>query len=710
MSELTKGQLRSDNNSSFPNNNTQAITPTILRDFNGNIIDSLVDEIGYNIDSGSWNSQIAAISGSSGNVDTGSLLETASFDNGSRNMTFTKGDASTFAVNIPDATVATGSLLKDASNNDNATTTYTRGSGATFTTTINNVNNAVSSSVSAVADSVPFSGVTNKPSGLVSGSSQLTSSYDTRYELSGSAVALPSGTVSGSSQIDYPNISNIPAGIVSGSSQVDYPNISNIPGGIISSSQQLPGGLVSGSTFPFTGNAQITGSLIVSQSGLSGGDDVFVLGFPRDGSDSLHGVIRSTVDDGLFLYGNKQFLSGGSTFAGGNVGFEAGPVKLGAAGDSIDLQFKSNSRITTDPASNTLPIISDVNISGSLAIGGISNVSSSIAAIAGGAAGLPSGVVSGSSQVSYPLLSNIPAGIVSGSSQITFPSTNNLINTGSTQQTKFQNIVQSIQAPDGNASQRNFVTVASTFNNGVVYNNNSFAIQNYSSFGRGYEDTFLFEMFDSFDYNYGSEIGLNGGNVQLRTQSSGSNTEGLVRIRDNYNFGVDTSIQGTFVNIGTGAGVQESTGGITIGKFTFGVDKVTTMSHSLLNITGPTTFGNFAAQIVSSSVSTEIQPLTPAGDNSITVNFANPGLQEVTLGSGVTNTIGASNVKAGTTVKLKINQNGSSASTVAFTSDFKQPDGATYTATTTLGAIDILTLSTFTSTSEIYLEHVNKFV
>ena len=710
MSELTKGQLRSDNNSSFPNNNTQAITPTILRDFNGNIIDSLVDEIGYNIDSGSWNSQIAAISGSSGNVDTGSLLETASFDNGSRNMTFTKGDASTFAVNIPDATVATGSLLKDASNNDNATTTYTRGSGATFTTTINNVNNAVSSSVSAVADSVPFSGVTNKPSGLVSGSSQLTSSYDTRYELSGSAVALPSGTVSGSSQIDYPNISNIPAGIVSGSSQVDYPNISNIPGGIISSSQQLPGGLVSGSTFPFTGNAQITGSLIVSQSGLSGGDDVFVLGFPRDGSDSLHGVIRSTVDDGLFLYGNKQFLSGGSTFAGGNVGFEAGPVKLGAAGDSIDLQFKSNSRITTDPASNTLPIISDVNISGSLAIGGISNVSSSIAAIAGGAAGLPSGVVSGSSQVSYPLLSNIPAGIVSGSSQITFPSTNNLINTGSTQQTKFQNIVQSIQAPDGNASQRNFVTVASTFNNGVVYNNNSFAIQNYSSFGRGYEDTFLFEMFDSFDYNYGSEIGLNGGNVQLRTQSSGSNTEGLVRIRDNYNFGVDTSIQGTFVNIGTGAGVQESTGGITIGKFTFGVDKVTTMSHSLLNITGPTTFGNFAAQIVSSSVSTEIQPLTPAGDNSITVNFGNPGLQEVTLGSGVTNTIGATGVKAGTTVKLKINQNGSSASTVAFTSDFKQPDGATYTATTTLGAIDILTLSTFTSTSEIYLEHVNKFV
>ena len=134
MSELTKGQLRSGNNSSFPNNNTQAITPTILRDFNGDIIDSLVDEIGYNIDSGSWNSKIAEAGAS------GSLLTTASFSEGTRNMTFTKGDGTTFNVNIADsAALDTGSLLKDASNNDNATTTYERGNGATFTTTINNV-------------------------------------------------------------------------------------------------------------------------------------------------------------------------------------------------------------------------------------------------------------------------------------------------------------------------------------------------------------------------------------------------------------------------------------------------------------------------------------------------------------------------------------------------------------------------------------------
>jgi hypothetical protein len=46
-----------------------------------------------------------------------------------------------------------------------------------------------------------YTNLTNKPSGLVSGSSQLTSSYDSRYVLSGSISTVPSGTISGSSQL-----------------------------------------------------------------------------------------------------------------------------------------------------------------------------------------------------------------------------------------------------------------------------------------------------------------------------------------------------------------------------------------------------------------------------------------------------------------------------------------------------------------------------
>lgn len=67
--------------------------------------------------SASLDSRILAITGSATN--TGSLLVTASFDNGTRNLTFTKGDASTFEVNIPDvsgSTINTASFATTGSN------------------------------------------------------------------------------------------------------------------------------------------------------------------------------------------------------------------------------------------------------------------------------------------------------------------------------------------------------------------------------------------------------------------------------------------------------------------------------------------------------------------------------------------------------------------------------------------------------------------
>jgi hypothetical protein len=45
MAILTKAQLQADNSASFADNNTQAITPQILRSYNGNIIDTLVDSL-----------------------------------------------------------------------------------------------------------------------------------------------------------------------------------------------------------------------------------------------------------------------------------------------------------------------------------------------------------------------------------------------------------------------------------------------------------------------------------------------------------------------------------------------------------------------------------------------------------------------------------------------------------------------------------------
>jgi len=129
---LTKDQLRASNTNSFPNNNSQAITPEILRDFNTEMIDSLVDEVSF---SGSTEPMIS------------SSLATASFDTVSRDMTFTKNDGTQFDVNIPGGgtgTADTGSLLVTASVAD-ATITYTKGDGSQFTNTINNVQFATQS-------------------------------------------------------------------------------------------------------------------------------------------------------------------------------------------------------------------------------------------------------------------------------------------------------------------------------------------------------------------------------------------------------------------------------------------------------------------------------------------------------------------------------------------------------------------------------------
>ena len=124
MSSKNKSQLRTENSNNFPNNNSQFITPEKLRDFNNDVIDSMVV-----------------------NQDTGSYLLTSSFDTGSRDLTFTRVDGTIYSNNIPGGggggSTDTGSLLVTASIVD-ATITYTKGDGTIFTTTVNNVANATS--------------------------------------------------------------------------------------------------------------------------------------------------------------------------------------------------------------------------------------------------------------------------------------------------------------------------------------------------------------------------------------------------------------------------------------------------------------------------------------------------------------------------------------------------------------------------------------
>ena len=61
MSELSKQALKVENNQQFPNNNAGLITPSNLRTFNEDMIDSTVNQAVYTTDSGSWNQRIDEI-------------------------------------------------------------------------------------------------------------------------------------------------------------------------------------------------------------------------------------------------------------------------------------------------------------------------------------------------------------------------------------------------------------------------------------------------------------------------------------------------------------------------------------------------------------------------------------------------------------------------------------------------------------------------
>jgi hypothetical protein len=115
---------------------------------------------------------------------------------------------------------------------------------------------------------VELNSKTSFPSGTISGSSQLTSSFDTRYTLSGSVQPLPSGLISGSSQVlggsgIYSSSAQLPSGIISGSTQLtaSYDTRYTLSGSVLSGT--TPAGTISGSsqlTSSFDGRYTQTGS------------------------------------------------------------------------------------------------------------------------------------------------------------------------------------------------------------------------------------------------------------------------------------------------------------------------------------------------------------------------------------------------------------------------------------------------------------------
>jgi hypothetical protein len=154
------------------------------------------------------------------------------------------GKLSTSSFNQYTASISTASLVTSITNLNSYTATqdavniaFTNGINGRLTTSSFNSYTASQSTSSLVSrlntiESVSGSWITESEtgsfltslSGAISSSSQLTSSYDTRYTLSGSIQPLPSNLLSSSAQITafgfISSSATIPAGTISGSSQL----------------------------------------------------------------------------------------------------------------------------------------------------------------------------------------------------------------------------------------------------------------------------------------------------------------------------------------------------------------------------------------------------------------------------------------------------------------------------------------------------------
>jgi hypothetical protein len=136
------------------------------------------------------------------------------------------------------------------------------------------------------------------PSGVISGSSQLTSSYDSRYVISGSIT-----------QTTWDNIASKPSGIVSGSSQILGGS------GIYSSSAQLPSGLISGSsqlTASYDTRYTLSGSVVsgTTPAGtISGSAQISAFGF-------VSGSYVTTSSFNSFTASAQTVTTGSNSFNG----------------------------------------------------------------------------------------------------------------------------------------------------------------------------------------------------------------------------------------------------------------------------------------------------------------------------------------------------------------------------------------------------------
>ena len=227
----------------------------------------------------------------------------------------------------------------------------------------------------------------NLPTGVVSGSSQLTSSYDNRY-----VTLVGDQTISGTKT--FTNI------VVNGTGSFAY--IQSVTGSA----------KIIGDAYIILNNdtpSERYAGIAIYDSG-SATPTTASFNFDGQTNDWFYEYSSSTVDYGVALFGPEYTTKGNPTYLTTNrIPKAEGTHHLNDSNISDSgtlITLNSNSQVNGN-------LVVTGTVSANNLISGSSQVSYP------NLSNIPAGIVSGSSQVNYPQISNIPSGIVSGSSQIT---------------------------------------------------------------------------------------------------------------------------------------------------------------------------------------------------------------------------------------------------------------------------------------------------
>ena len=348
MSELSKQALKVENNSSFPNNNSGLITPQILRDFNVDMIDSLVDQIGYDVASGSWNQQIDSLeqfTASASGLSTGSLLVTASAV--SNVITFTKGNGSTFNVTVADTT--------DLSQLNQATASL-QAFTASATISINNLN-TTSASVNVSITNLNASSASQQVS--INALNTFTASQSTA-SLVTSITNLNSFTSSANVKLN--NIESTTASLL-----IETSNLETFTASALVSINELNAATASYVTETESGSFLITASFASQTLTFTKGDNTTF-------SVTIPDVSGSTIDTGSFATTGSNVFTGDQTFTDASDNFftitdTSGSMMLVAKGYT-----SASAHITSSAASKVNIIFKNNNNTGTIYLSGSNNI------------------------------------------------------------------------------------------------------------------------------------------------------------------------------------------------------------------------------------------------------------------------------------------------------------------------------------------------